>query len=160
MNKQEVERALNWAKAFQEHEEYARDTYEDTCGSGDMTNEERKEMYEAMESSINLFKTIASALQQQLTGGWIPVSERLPVMEDGGWAVFIMPSYFGVGANRIAARYFVDHGVNHESGWTRKDVDRATHWMPLPGSWKEPIPTPTTDSEHQNKDFSSLSGKE
>lgn len=61
----ENKRALEWATAFLENEEYSRDTYEDFCGTGDMDEDERKDLYEAMESSINLFKTIKVALEKQ-----------------------------------------------------------------------------------------------
>lgn len=150
MNKQEVERALNWAKAFQEHEEYARDTYEDTCGSGDMTNEERKEMYEAMESSINLFKTIASALQQQLTGGWIPVSSGI-YPEDISQRVLATLKNEMVLEVWYTCNEFKFLECIPGGGLKKvNEFNPVVAWMPLPESWKEPIQAPTIDSADQN----------
>jgi hypothetical protein len=78
----EFKRTLEWANAFLENEEYSRDTYEDTCGTGDMDEDERKDLYDAMESSINLFRTIKYAVEQQLNNEWVPVTERLPEKSD------------------------------------------------------------------------------
>lgn len=78
----EFKRALEWTNSFLEHEEYVRDTYEDTCGSGDMDEEERKDLYESMESSINLFKTLKYAVEKQINNEWIPITEKLPYKSD------------------------------------------------------------------------------
>ncbi len=122
MNKQEIERALKWATSFLEYEEYAKDTYEDTCGTGDLSEEERIDQYEAMDSSINLFKTIVFAIQQQVTGGWIPVEERLP-----GKGNDVLVTY-DTGAQGVD---FIDS----DGDWFWEDREEGievTHWMPMP----------------------------
>lgn len=67
-----------------------------------------------------------SALEQQLNGGWIPVSERLP--EKGGWylvtteemKVDLAHWFFGEGWKR---------GHNSNS--------KVIAWQPIPGPYKE-----------------------
>ena len=82
-----------------------------------------------------------SALEAQQDDMWIPISiDKPPKVNDGDWAVFIVPNYFGTMGNKITARYFKEQGIKHEEGWTDKRVGRATHWMPLPEPWKEEQP--------------------
>ncbi len=57
MNKQEIEKAIEFLKPY-------------TVSSGFDT--EKK----------GYFKAAISALQQQLTGGWIPITERMPDMKE------------------------------------------------------------------------------
>lgn len=75
----------------------------------------------------------ARAIKALEADRWIPVSERLPKVNDGEWAVFLVPSIWGIGAyRRVAARYFVEQGTIQRPGWTDRSVESATYWMPLP----------------------------
>lgn len=62
----EIEAALQWVTVFLKYEEMNRATYEDTCGTGDLTEEERTELYQEMDKQINMLKTIKSALEKQI----------------------------------------------------------------------------------------------
>jgi hypothetical protein len=81
MNKQEIEKEIQWHKELLNLYEFDRATYEDICGTGDLTEEERKEVYDDLDGRITMMKVSISALQQQLNNGWISVSERLPTNE-------------------------------------------------------------------------------
>lgn len=82
-----------------------------------------------------------TALEAQQADRWIPVTNgSIPEVNDGDWAVFVIPGMFNAGTTRITARYFKEHGIKHEDGWTDNRVKKATHWMPLSELWKEEQP--------------------
>jgi len=145
MNKQEIEKALSWVKEVINHQVFKRATYEDTYGTGDLSEEERKEVYEEMDNNINLFKTIQCALTQQLNNGWIPVSERLP-KENGHYLVTYhewtdgnyLPKYDDTKVKIL--RY--QDAIFRLPVCCDKQAEQDTHrevlaWQPLPEPYKE-----------------------
>jgi hypothetical protein len=76
MNKQEIEQAIAWNEDLLTYMKDQRATYEDVVGTGDLTEEERKQVYDSMDRDIKMFETIISALQQQLTNGWILIQKE------------------------------------------------------------------------------------
>mgnify|MGYP001313598605 FL=1 len=145
MNKQEIEKALSWVKEVINHQVFKRATYEDTYGTGDLSEEERKEVYEEMDNNINLFKTIQCALIQQLNNGWIPVSERLP-KENGHYLVTYhewtdgnyLPKYDDTKVKIL--RY--QDAIFRLPVCCDKQAEQDTHrevlaWQPLPEPYKE-----------------------
>jgi hypothetical protein len=127
MNKQEIEKAIQWHKEVLNLYEFERATYEDTCGTGDLTEEEREEVYNDLDERINMFKESISALQQQLTNGWIPVSSgKLPSNEV---RVFICADrkYHDGKITQIRAIAMYEDGTLHteDSGfnWEESDFD-------------------------------------
>lgn len=141
MNKQEIEKALSWVKEVINHQVFERATYEDTYGTGDLSEEERKEVYEEMDNNINLFKTIQCALNQQLNNGWIPVSSgRLPEDTDGDnlATVYICMKFkdspFG---NDDAVYQDVVDFMTDKKIWLIEDDFEVTAWRPRFEPYKE-----------------------
>jgi hypothetical protein len=132
MNKQEIEKALSWVKEVINHQVFERATYEDTYGTGDLSEEERKEVYEEMDNNINLFKTIQCALTQQLNNGWIPVSERLP-KEDGNYLVAMKHKEFN--QTKVISMDF--NGEFLFNDYFEKAWWEVTAWQPLPEPYKD-----------------------
>lgn len=87
------------------------------------------------QEEINACDLAISALEQQLTNGWIPVSERLPNQEESikYRAVFlIQDKYIDLPYMAIWNRI--------KNIWVDEDGDRinsVTAWQPLPEPWKE-----------------------
>ncbi|MGC4018380.1 MAG: DUF551 domain-containing protein [Muricomes sp.] len=92
----------------------------------------------AIKRCVEIIKNATTYIEPKMEelGTWIPVSERLPEVKDGEWAVFVIPSPFGVGEAIITARFLKEQGTNHKDGWTDKRVEKATLWMPLPEQYK------------------------
>ena len=119
MNKQEIETAVEIIasdkKAFE------------AVNHGGFTNK------------IKAFKSAISALEQQLTNGWIPVSERLPELPDGRScmnlnATILSPSGL---RNAVPLTWELKRG---EPTWCylgRKTDWNVIAWQPLPEPWKE-----------------------
>ena len=122
MNKQEIEKVRGWR---------SRMTIDEAILHCEEKSEQCNECGRDHAQLAEWLRELKQLREQQLTGGWIPVSETPPAMEDGGWAAFIIPNYFSESTYKIVARYFVEHGINHEDEWTDKRVVTATHWMPL-----------------------------
>jgi hypothetical protein len=128
MNKQEIEKALSWVKEVINHQVFERATYEDTYGTGDLSEEERKEVYEEMDNNINLFKTIQCALTQQLTNRWIPVSERLPD-KDGMYLI----------TSNVLGKIEVQYVFFQSNIQLFICNGKPMAWQPLPEPWKESV---------------------
>ena len=62
-----IERGLEWITTFLNYNITDRAEYEDFCGTGDLTEEERTELYAGMDSNINMMKAIKSAVEKQIS---------------------------------------------------------------------------------------------
>ncbi len=111
MNKQEIERAIEGIRRYRDSS-----TLVGLC----------KETYDAA----------ISALQQQLTGGWIPVSSgRLPEEWKDEHGISIA---FFVTVRDIGRPFKVCYdGKEWFDLFTREVYRNVTAWMPLPEPWKE-----------------------
>lgn len=132
MNKQEIEKALSWVKEVINHQVFKRATYEDTYGTGDLSEEERKEVYEEMDNNINLFKTIQCALTQQLNNGWIPVSERLP--KEGRYLVTTVYGEVKESEFDLKKWWQIDNSTISLE-WEEEPI-KVVAWRPLPEPYK------------------------
>ena len=61
----DIERAIKLHKELLDMAEYSKATYEDFCGTADLTEEERKRVYDDMDKNINVHKATISALEKQ-----------------------------------------------------------------------------------------------
>ena len=135
MNKQEIEKALSWVKEVINHQVFERATYEDTYGTGDLSEEERKEVYEEMDNNINLFKTIQCALTHQLNNGWIPVTpETNPKKSD------IYLATFEENGKRYVERFYYSliNGWMMPVHWQDEGhIDKMLFWREMPEACEE-----------------------
>lgn len=128
MNNQQTEKALEWASVSLEYERDRKATYEDVCGTGDLSEEERERVYHGMDNAISLLETIKKSLEKQLNNAWIPVSERLP---DNQQRVIVKckrcPTVIG----------WLVHGEWHtDFGCMYKNYE-VIAWQPLPDPYRE-----------------------
>ena len=110
MNKQEIEKALDGLKRMR----IAMFNY---CIDG-----ERLKPF---------LDTTISALEKQLTNGWIPASERLP-KEDGNYLVTMKHKEFN--QTRVTSMDFNDEFLFND--YFEKAWWEVTAWRPLPEPWK------------------------
>jgi hypothetical protein len=59
---------IEWLKDFIKDLEYDRATYEDVCGTGDMSDEERNELYANKDKGIDEWKHILYLLEAERDG--------------------------------------------------------------------------------------------
>lgn len=89
---------------------------------------------------VNALKSAISSLQQQLTNGWIPVSERLPergVMDITGldYQSYTCTMKIGVYPTKVASCCFSKDG--HWVWGNSNFDDYIIAWQPLPEPYKE-----------------------
>lgn len=107
MNKQEIEKAIKVLKTFD-------------CGID-------KDLYDAIEVTVPI-------LEQQLTNGWIPVSERLPEKSDVYLATFLEE-----GKRYVERFYYSDFmGWMMPVAWQDEGrIENIIAWQPLPEPYRE-----------------------
>lgn len=123
MNKQEIEKAIEVLRDFNRCVKAKADgAYETT-------------------DFINAKETAISALEQQLTNGWIPVSEQSP-KHTGDYNVTVgVGSELGYFEEVRTYRYEIHNGKNPHKKWIIPNNFHETvnviAWQPLPEPYKE-----------------------
>ena len=135
MNKQEIEKALNWFKPEIKSQESG---YAFAIANGQDTNKH-------FEDWLDYMRIAVECMEQRLTGGWIPVTERWPDKSgrylvtyhewtDGNY----LPKYDDICVKIL--RY--QDAVFKLPVCCDKQAEQDTHrevlaWMPLPEPYKE-----------------------
>lgn len=124
MNKQEIEKAIETLQDIH-------DVAEARMKAGDS----RGLIYIPQDKLKDLITTI-SALQQQLTGGWIPVTERLPENDnpvdvtarrkDGARGYFIYKAHYVAPHTQTTE----DYGWENDSFDVEYDEEKDCYWIP------------------------------
>ena len=120
MNKQEIEKALSWFEPELNSQESA---YAFAIANGQDTDKR-------FEDWLGYMRTAVECMGQQLTGGWIPVTERLPE-KNGNYIVTVLNTR--------------NKSITMVSSWQatfglfeiEDTYQKVTAWMPLPEPWKE-----------------------
>ena len=104
------------------------------CASGECFNcSQYTETTNASVCSKELMKQVADAIEELSKPRWIPVTERVPGIDDGDWVLGVVNGFaYGIVYKNaiVTVEYYENSGC-----WSLHDLDAkvaVTHWMPLP----------------------------
>ena len=123
MNKKEIEKALNWFKTEIKSQESG---YAFAIANGQDTNKH-------FEDWLDYMRIAVECMEQQLTGGWIPVSERLP--KEGRYLVTTVYGEVKESEFDLKKWWQIDNSTISLE-WEEEPI-KVVAWQPLPEPYKE-----------------------
>lgn len=123
MNKQEIEKALSWFEPELNSQESA---YAFAIANGQDTDK-------CFEDWLGYMRTAVECMEQQLTGGWIPVTEQLP--EEGRYLVTTVYEKVKESKFDLEKWWQIDNSTV-SLVWEEEPI-KVMAWRPLPEPWRE-----------------------